>query len=101
MMKGKMMGKGYEEFMQKAHGALILERENDIIVELRATREYLEQKIEDFAAEVNARFDSVEKRMDSIEKRMDSIEKRMDSIEKRMDSLESKLDVIIDLLKAK
>lgn len=84
-MQGKNMGKGYQDFMQKAHGALILERENDIIVELRATREYLESKIEEHMAETNARFDS--------------IEKRMDNFEKRMDSLENKLDVIIGLLK--
>lgn len=78
MKEGKFMGKGYEEFMQKAHGALILEREDDIIVELRATREYLEQKIDESIAETNARFDG---------------------IEKRMDSLEAKLDVIIEMLK--
>ncbi|MEA2028033.1 MAG: hypothetical protein U9N49_03550 [Campylobacterota bacterium] len=92
MIKGNEMTKGYEEYMQKVHSALILERENDIIVELRATREYLDAKIDESIAESNERFDN-------IEKRMDGMESKMDNIEKRMDGMESKMDVIIELLK--
>jgi len=40
------MPKSYEDYMKKAHGALILERENDIILERRASREYIEQKMD-------------------------------------------------------
>lgn len=63
----------YQDFMKKAHGALILERENEIIMELRATREYLNQKIDTNHEEINARFDAIENRFDGIEKMLKEI----------------------------
>jgi len=53
--------------MKKAHGTLILERENEIITELRATRAYLEERMEDGFEVVNTRLDSIDKKMEDIE----------------------------------
>lgn len=74
------MPKGYEDYMQKAHGALILERENDIIVELRATREYLKQMIDTNHEELSVRFDAVDKRFDAMETRFDRLEELLQKV---------------------
>jgi hypothetical protein len=70
----------YEEFMKKAHGALILERENEIILELRATRDYLDNKIDSNHEDLTARFDTVDIRLSSVESKIDKLENKVDSI---------------------
>lgn len=51
----------YEEHIKKAQGALILQRENEIITELRATGEHIEDKLESGLEVVNIRLDKIDK----------------------------------------
>ncbi len=45
-----------------------------------------------FVANINMRFDGLEKRMDNFEIRMDKFEIRMDKFEIRMDKFEARMD---------
>lgn len=74
--------KDYAEFMKKAHDALILERENEIIMELRATREFLKEEIRDSSITLETKINDVDKKL-----------------HKRIDSVENKLEEIVSLLK--
>ena len=74
------MPKSYEDYMQKAHGALILERENEIITELRATRAYLEDKINTLDEKLDIRLGNIETRFDATDKRLDNIETLLQKI---------------------
>ncbi len=68
------MPHSYEDFMKKAHGALILERENEIILELRATRKFLEQNMNSGFEEINSRIDSVESSLKTVDNKLQNIE---------------------------
>jgi|GEM_PF-6445796 len=61
------MPKSYEDYMKKAHGALILERENEIILELRATRNFLQETMNAGFEEVNIRLDTTDEKLNNIE----------------------------------
>lgn len=55
-----------------------------------------------FVANINMRFDGLEKRMDNFEIRMDKFEIRMDKFEARMDKFEERLnDLSSDVIKIK
>jgi hypothetical protein len=60
------MPKSYEDYMQKAHGALILEREDEIITELRAMRAYLEDKINTLDEKLDIRLGNIETLLQKI-----------------------------------
>jgi tetrahydromethanopterin S-methyltransferase subunit G len=89
------MPKSYEDYMQKAHGALILERENEIITELRATRAYLEDKIDTLDEKLNIRLGNIETKLDATDKRFENIETRLDTTDKKLDNIEVLLQKIL------
>lgn len=66
--------KKYEEYMQKAHGVLILERENEIITEIRATRAYLKDKIDVFEERMDNKLEVVDARLEKIEQSIGNVE---------------------------
>lgn len=71
-MKNK---KEYEYFVEKARSELILKREEALLVELRATREYLEALIEQGAWMIHERLDHLANNRDEENKNING-EKR-------------------------
>ena len=84
--------KTYEEFMKKAHGALILERENDIILEVRASKDYLNDKID----VVDVKVDRLDFKVDNGFKNADN---RLERLELELSDVKSQLTEIITILK--
>ena len=58
------------------------------------TRELLElpQKLAEFAADTERRFETLERRLEALERRFDALERRLEALERRFDALERQLD---------
>ncbi len=66
----------------------ILNQILDVVLELKAGMERLEQRMD----ELEERMDALEQRMDKLEERMDALEARMDQLEIRVGALEARMD---------
>ena len=58
------------------------------------TRELLElpQKLAEFAADTERRFETLERRLEALERRFDALERRLEALERRFEALERQLD---------
>ena len=58
------------------------------------TRELLElpQKLAEFVADTERRFETLERRFDALERRFDALERRLEALERRFNALERQLD---------
>ena len=58
------------------------------------TRELLElpQKLAEFAADTERRFETLERRLETLERRFDALERRLEALERRFEALERQLD---------
>ena len=58
------------------------------------TRELLElpQKLAEFAADTERRFETLERRLEALERRFDALERRLEALERRFNALERQLD---------
>ncbi len=58
------------------------------------TRELLElpQKLAEFAADTERRFETLERRLEALERRFEALERRLEALERRFDALERQLD---------
>ncbi|MEA1916556.1 MAG: hypothetical protein U9N42_03385 [Campylobacterota bacterium] len=62
----KKIDNGYEEYIPRVKASLILEREDDIIIHLQATHQFLNDKIDESAFKNANRLESIEKRLDTM-----------------------------------
>ena len=58
------------------------------------TRELLElpQKLAEFVADTERRFETLERRLETLERRLDALERRLEALERRFEALERQLD---------
>ena len=58
------------------------------------TRELLElpQKLAEFAADTERRFETLERRLEALERRFETLERRLEALERRFETLERQLD---------
>ena len=58
------------------------------------TRELLElpQKLAEFAADTERRFETLERRLEALERRFETLERRLEALERRFEALERQLD---------
>jgi len=91
------MNSSYDGYMKKAHDTLVLQRENEIILEVRTTGALLKEEIEILIEKV----DSLEIRMDNIENKFNSMDNKINSMDNKIGNIENSLVEIISLLKNK
>ena len=60
------------------------------------TRELLElpQKLAEFAADTERRFETLERRLEALERRLDALERRLEALERRLEALERRFEVL-------
>ena len=56
-----------------------------------ATTNEILSAINNFANEVEERFDGIDKRFDGVDKRFDGVDKRFDGVDKRLDDLDARV----------
>lgn len=47
---------------------------------------WTDERMDDFAAHTDRRFDAVDQRFDAVDKRFDAVDKRIDNLERRMEA---------------
>ena len=60
--------------------------------DLADVKQLMESVLSGHTAEINKRFDDVNKRLDGMDERFDSINKRLDGMDERFDSINKRLD---------
>ena len=66
--------------------------------DLADVKQLMESVLSGHAAEINKRFDDINKRLDNTDERLDGMDKRFDSINKRLDGMDKRFDDINERL---
>ena len=66
--------------------------------DLADVKQLMESVLSGHTAEINKRFDDVNKRLDGMDKRFDDINERLDSIDKRLDENEEVQNEILNAI---
>lgn len=53
---------------------------------------WTDERMDDFAAHTDQRFDAVDKRFDAVDKRFDAVDERFGAVDKRFDKLEHRVE---------
>jgi outer membrane murein-binding lipoprotein Lpp len=98
--------KRYDEQMIKLHGSLILQRENEIILELRQAKDELKGDIGDLKAETlngfaetNQRLDGIETDVSTLKTDVSTLKNDMTNVKSQLSDVKSQLSEIITILK--
>jgi DNA anti-recombination protein RmuC len=51
---------------------------------------WTDERMDDFARNVDQRFDAVDKRFDAVDRRFDAVDKRFDAVDRRLDCLDDR-----------
>lgn len=62
--------------------------------DLADVKQLMESVLSGHTAEINRRFDDVNKRLDGVDRRLDDMDERFDSINKRLDGMDERFDDI-------
>jgi hypothetical protein len=52
---------------------------------------WTDERLDDFAAHVDQRFDAVDRRFDAVDRRFDAVDRRFDALDQRFDALQRTL----------
>ncbi len=66
--------------------------------DLADIKQLMESVLSGHTAEINKRFDGINRRLDNTDKRLDGMDKRFDSINKRLDGMDKRFDDINERL---
>jgi archaellum component FlaC len=57
---------------------------------------WTDERLDDFATNVDKRFDQVDKRFEQVDKRFEQVDKRFDQVDKRFDQVDRRFDRLED-----
>ena len=58
------------------------------------------ERLDDFAQRVDARFDEVDRRFDTLDRRFEAVDRRFDAVDRRMDRMEDSIAALGDRVHA-